>query len=66
MSDALIYLPKAPPEALGHYFSFVKDTGKHLDPRTRNLISVIAKGHLQTELGFRQNVASGGEFTFHG
>ena len=54
MSDALNYLLKARPEALGHYFKFLKDCGKHLDPKTRNLISVITKVHAQTERGFRQ------------
>ena len=54
MSDALNYLLKARPEAVGHYFAFLKDCGKHLDPKTRNLISVITKVHAQTERGFRQ------------
>ena len=54
MSDALAYLLKARPEAMGHYFSFLKDAGKHLDPKTRNLISVITKVHAQTERGFKQ------------
>lgn len=54
MSDALNYLLKARPDALGHYFKFLKDCGKHLDPKTRNLISVITKVHAQTERGFRQ------------
>jgi nitrite reductase/ring-hydroxylating ferredoxin subunit/alkylhydroperoxidase/carboxymuconolactone decarboxylase family protein YurZ len=54
MSDALNYLVKARPEALGHYFAFLKDCGRHLDPRTRNLISVITKVDAQTERGFRQ------------
>ena len=54
MSAALDYLLKARPEAMGHYFAFVKDAGKHLDPKTRNLISVITKVHAQTERGFRQ------------
>jgi nitrite reductase/ring-hydroxylating ferredoxin subunit/alkylhydroperoxidase/carboxymuconolactone decarboxylase family protein YurZ len=54
MSDALAYLLKARPEAMGHYFSFLKDAGKHLDPKTRSLISVITKVHAQTERGFRQ------------
>ena len=30
MSDALSYLVKARPEAMGHYFAFLKDCGKHL------------------------------------
>ncbi|KRI00130.1 Rieske 2Fe-2S domain-containing protein [Curvibacter sp. PAE-UM] len=54
MSDALNYLVQARPEAMGHYFKFLKETGKHLDPKTRNLISVITKVHAQTERGFRQ------------
>ena len=54
MSDALNFLLKARPEAMGHYFSFLKDCGKHLDPKTRDLISVITKVHAQTERGFRQ------------
>ena len=54
MSDALNYLVKARPEAMGHYFSFLKDAGKHLDPKTRSLISVITKVHAQTERGLRQ------------
>ncbi len=54
MSDALNYLLQARPEALGHYFAFLKDAGKHLDPKTRNLISVITKVHSQTDRGFRQ------------
>jgi nitrite reductase/ring-hydroxylating ferredoxin subunit/alkylhydroperoxidase/carboxymuconolactone decarboxylase family protein YurZ len=54
MSDALDYLLKARPEAMGHYFQFVGSAGKHLDPKTRALISVITKVHAQTEAGFRQ------------
>lgn len=54
MSDALNYLLKARPEALGHYFAFLKDAGKHLDPKTKNLISVITKVHAQTDRGLRQ------------
>ncbi len=54
MSDALNFLVKARPDAMGHYFKFLKDAGKHLDPKTRNLISVITKVHAQTDRGFRQ------------
>jgi nitrite reductase/ring-hydroxylating ferredoxin subunit/alkylhydroperoxidase/carboxymuconolactone decarboxylase family protein YurZ len=54
MSDALNYLVKARPDAVGHYFKFLKECGKHLDPKTRDLISVISKVHSQTERGFRQ------------
>lgn len=54
MSDALNYLLQARPQALGHYFAFLKEAGKHLEPKTRDLISVITKVHAQTERGFRQ------------
>jgi len=51
MSDALTYLVKARPEAMGAYFKFLKGAGTHLDPKTRNLISVITKVRAQTENG---------------
>lgn len=54
MSEALDYLLKARPEAMGHYFRFMAEAGKHLDPKTRSLISVITKVHAQTEAGFKQ------------
>jgi nitrite reductase/ring-hydroxylating ferredoxin subunit/alkylhydroperoxidase/carboxymuconolactone decarboxylase family protein YurZ len=54
MSDALNFLVKARPDALGPYFKFLKACGTHLDPKTRDLISVITKVHSQTERGFRQ------------
>ncbi len=54
MSDALEYLVKARPEAMTSYFAFLKLAGKHLDPRTRDLISVITKVAAQTDRGFRQ------------
>jgi nitrite reductase/ring-hydroxylating ferredoxin subunit/alkylhydroperoxidase/carboxymuconolactone decarboxylase family protein YurZ len=54
MSDALDYLLKARPEALGHYFKFLKQAGSRLDPKTRALISIITKVHSQTARGFRQ------------
>jgi nitrite reductase/ring-hydroxylating ferredoxin subunit len=54
MSDALNYLVRVRGEALGSYFKFLKEAGKHLDPKTRDLISVITKVAVQTEPGFRQ------------
>jgi len=54
MSNALTYLVKARPEAMGAYFRFLKDAGSRLDPKTRNLISVITKVYAQTENGLRQ------------
>lgn len=54
MSDALNYLVAARPDAIKPYFKFLKEAGKHLDPKTRDLISVITKVHAQTESGLRQ------------
>jgi nitrite reductase/ring-hydroxylating ferredoxin subunit/alkylhydroperoxidase/carboxymuconolactone decarboxylase family protein YurZ len=54
MSDSLSYLVKVRPEAMKHYLAFLKQAGTHLDPKTRNLISVITKVHAQTRNGFRQ------------
>jgi len=54
MSDALDYLLQARPEAMRHYFDFLKAGATHLDPRTRALISVITKVAAQTEAGVRQ------------
>ncbi len=54
MSDALAYLVKARPEAMTAYFAFMKDAGSRLDPKTRNLISVITKVHARTENGLKQ------------
>ena len=54
MSDALDYLVKVRPDAIPHYFKFLKESGKYLDPKTRALISVITKVHSQTENGLRQ------------
>ena len=54
MSDALSYLQKVRPEAMQAYFSFLREAGKSLDPKTRALISVITKVDKRTEAGFRQ------------
>lgn len=54
MSDALDYLMKVRPDAMKAYFDFVRASGRHLDERTRAIISVITKVDNQTEPGFRQ------------
>ena len=54
MSDALQYLVRVRPEAMKPYFAFLKEAGRHLDPKTRNLISVITKVHSQTRDGLKQ------------
>ena len=54
MSEALDYLIKVRPRAMKPYFAFLKEAGRHLDPKTRSLISVITKVHSQTRGGFKQ------------
>ncbi len=51
MSDALSYLAKARPDAIKPYFSFLKQAGSRLDPKTCNLISLISsRGNAGSEL----------------
>lgn len=54
MSDALKYLMQIRPKEMEDYFSFLKNSGKHLDEKTRAIISVITKVDNQTATGFRQ------------
>ena len=54
MSDALNYLLEVRKNAMGPYFEFMKEGGKHLDRKTRSLLSVITKVDSQTEAGFKQ------------
>jgi len=54
MSDALDWLLAVRPGPMQAYFSFLKQAGGSLDPKTRSLISVITKVGAQTERGFRQ------------
>ena len=49
MSDALTYLMKIRPEAMHSYFDFIKKSGKHLDKKTRAIISVLTKVDNQTD-----------------
>lgn len=56
MSKALSYLLAARPDAMGHYFAFLKEASGCLDPKTRDLISVICKVEAQTEKGLKQYV----------
>lgn len=48
------YLMKVRPEAMKSYFGFVRESGRHLDVKTRAIIAVITKVDNQTESGFRQ------------
>ena len=54
MSEALDYLIKVRKEAIEPYFKFLKEGGKHLDNKTRSLLSVITKVDAQTEAGLKQ------------
>jgi nitrite reductase/ring-hydroxylating ferredoxin subunit len=54
MSDALDYLMKVRKDAIGPYFQFLKEGGKHLDKKMRSLLSVITKVDAQTEAGLKQ------------
>lgn len=54
MSNALSYLTAVRKDAMQSYFGFLKSAGRHLDPKTKALISVITKVDNQTEAGFRQ------------
>jgi NAD(P)H-dependent nitrite reductase small subunit len=42
-SQGLAYLQKARPEAIAHLLKFFKESGRHLEPKTRFLISVVTK-----------------------
>ncbi len=59
MSDALKYLMEVKPDAMRDYFSFIKQSGQHLDDKTRAIISIITKVDNQTERGLRQYVRRG-------
>lgn len=54
MSKGLDYLIQVRGEALLPYFQFLKEAGKHLDVKTKDLISVITKVDAQTEKGLKQ------------
>lgn len=54
MSEALEYLAAVRPEAATHYLKFLKESSRHLDDKTRFLISVATKVISGSESGFRQ------------
>jgi len=54
MSEALDYLLKVRKDAIEPYFQFLKEGGKHLDDKTRSLLSVITKVDAKTEAGLKQ------------
>lgn len=54
MSEALDYLAAVRPGAATHYLKFLKESSRHLDDKTRFLISVATKVISGSESGFRQ------------
>jgi len=56
MSKRLSYLSKARPEAATAYMTFLKESGRHLDDKTRFLISVVTKVISGTAPGLKQYV----------
>ncbi|MDT8446991.1 MAG: Rieske 2Fe-2S domain-containing protein [bacterium] len=56
MSKRLNYLAKARPEAATAYLTFLKESGKYLDDKTRFLISVVTKVVSGTKSGLKQYV----------
>ncbi len=56
MSKRLDFLAKVRPEAATAYLTFLKESGKHLDDKTRFLISVVTKVISGTHSGLKQYV----------
>ena len=54
MSKRLKYLADIRPEAATAYFEFLKQSGQHLDDKTRFLISVVTKVATGTTAGLKQ------------
>lgn len=52
--SGLQYLSQERPEAMQHLLAFFKESGKHLDPKTRFLISVVTKVINFSPRGLRQ------------
>ncbi len=56
MSKRLNYLAEVRPEAATAYFTFLKESGRHLDDKTRFLISVVTKVCSGTAAGLKQYI----------
>jgi nitrite reductase/ring-hydroxylating ferredoxin subunit/alkylhydroperoxidase/carboxymuconolactone decarboxylase family protein YurZ len=50
------FLEKARPEAMTHLMAFFKESGKHLDPKTRFLVSVVTKVINYSPRGLKQYI----------
>lgn len=54
--SGLQYLSKVRPEAMEHLLAFFRESGRHLDPKTRFLISVVTKVINFSARGLRQYI----------
>ena len=55
-SRGLAYLKKVRPEAIAHLLKFFRESGQHLEPRTRFLISIVTKVINLSPRGLQQYV----------
>ncbi len=55
-SRGLSFLQKARPEAIQHLLKFFGESGRHLEPKTRSLISVVTKVISASPRGLQQYV----------
>lgn len=56
-SKGLAYLQQVRPEAVHHLLNFFKESGRHLEPKTRFLISIVTKVINFSPRGLQQYVA---------
>lgn len=54
--SGLQWLARERPEAMDHLLSFFRESGRHLDPKTRFLISIVTKVVRLSERGLRQYI----------
>lgn len=54
--SGLQWLSRERPEAMGHLLAFFRESGRHLDPKTRFLISVVTKVVRLSPRGLRQYI----------
>ena len=55
-SRGLAYLQQVRPEAVSHLLRFFRESGQHLEPRTRFLISIVTKVINLSPRGLQQYV----------
>jgi nitrite reductase/ring-hydroxylating ferredoxin subunit/alkylhydroperoxidase/carboxymuconolactone decarboxylase family protein YurZ len=54
--SGLQWLSRERPEAMQHLLAFFRESGRHLDPKTRFLISIVTKVVRLSERGLRQYI----------